>query len=87
MNFADLRLAGAVKLAAAILLALAFGANAAPGASTETLRFAIMRNDTMEIALGGTTGAAIPFPPVQLRAPDGTPNQQSVVAAAACTGR
>jgi hypothetical protein len=44
MNFANLRFAGAVKLAAAILLALAFGANAAPGASTETLRFAIMRN-------------------------------------------
>jgi HD-GYP domain-containing protein (c-di-GMP phosphodiesterase class II) len=51
------------------------------------LRFAIMRNDTMEIALGGTTGAPIPFPPVQLRAPDGTPNHQSVVAAAACTGK
>ena len=50
------------------------------------LRFAIMRNDTMNIALGGTTGATIPFPPVQLRAPDGTPNHKSVVAAAACTG-
>jgi hypothetical protein len=44
MNFANVRLAGAVKLAAAILFALAFGANAAPGASSETLRFAIMRN-------------------------------------------
>jgi hypothetical protein len=40
----DLRLAGAVKVAAGILLALAFGANAAPGASNETLRYAIMRN-------------------------------------------
>ena len=47
------------------------------------LRFAIMRNDTMNIALGGTTGATIPFPPVQLRAPDGTPNHKNVVAAAA----
>ena len=36
------------------------------------LRFMIMRNDTMNIALGGTTGAPIPFPPVQLRAADGT---------------
>ena len=44
MNFANLRLAAAVKPAAGILLALAFGANAAPGASTETLRFAIIRN-------------------------------------------
>jgi len=44
MIFANVRLAGAVKLSAAILFALAFGANAAPGASSETLRFAIMRN-------------------------------------------
>jgi hypothetical protein len=44
MTIANIRLAGAVKLAAAILFALAFGANAAPGASSETLRFAIMRN-------------------------------------------
>lgn len=44
MTVANLRLAGAVKLAAAILLALAFVANAAPGASTETMRYAIMRN-------------------------------------------
>jgi HD-GYP domain-containing protein (c-di-GMP phosphodiesterase class II) len=50
------------------------------------LRFMIMRNDTMSIALGGTTGAPIPFAPVQLRAADGTLNYKNVVAAAACTG-
>jgi HD-GYP domain-containing protein (c-di-GMP phosphodiesterase class II) len=50
------------------------------------LRFMIMRNDTMNIALGGTTGAPIPFAPVQLRAADGTLNYKNVVAAAACTG-
>jgi HD-GYP domain-containing protein (c-di-GMP phosphodiesterase class II) len=50
------------------------------------LRFAIMRNDTMNIALGGTTGAAIPFAPIQLREADGTPNHSNVVAAAAITG-
>jgi hypothetical protein len=44
MNLAKIRLAGTVKVAAGILVALALGANAAPGASTETLRFAIMRN-------------------------------------------
>ena len=44
MTIANIRLPGAVKMAAAILFALAFGANAAPGASSETLRFAIMRN-------------------------------------------
>jgi HD-GYP domain-containing protein (c-di-GMP phosphodiesterase class II) len=50
------------------------------------LRFAIMRNDTLKIALGGTTGAPIPFPPVPLHAPDGTPNHANVVAHAAVTG-
>jgi len=44
MTIANLRFAGALKVAAGILVALAFGANAAPGASSETLRFAIMRN-------------------------------------------
>jgi hypothetical protein len=44
MTVANIRLARAVKFSAAILFALAFGANAAPGASSETLRFAIMRN-------------------------------------------
>src|SRR5690349_12594046 len=47
------------------------------------LRFAIMRNDTMNIALGGTTGTAIPFAPVRMRESDGTPNHSNVVAAAA----
>ena len=43
MTVANIRLAGTAKVTAAILVALAFGANAAPGAP-ETLRFAIMRN-------------------------------------------
>src|SRR5712691_125759 len=50
------------------------------------LRFAIMRNDTMGIALGGTTGAAIPFAPIPLRERDGTPSYKSVVAATAIAG-
>ena len=50
------------------------------------LRFAIMRNDTMGIALGGTTGAPIPFAPVPLNQPNGAPNHSSVVAHAAITG-
>jgi HD-GYP domain-containing protein (c-di-GMP phosphodiesterase class II) len=50
------------------------------------LRFAIMRNDTMKIALGGTTGASIPFAPIQMCEPDGSPNRSNVVAAAALTG-
>ena len=50
------------------------------------LRFAIMRNDTMKIAMGGTTGTAIPFAPIRMREADGSPNKSNVVAAAAATG-
>jgi HD-GYP domain-containing protein (c-di-GMP phosphodiesterase class II) len=50
------------------------------------LRFMIMRNDTLNIALGGTTGVEIPFAPVQLHDPDGAPNHSNVVAQAAITG-
>ncbi len=50
------------------------------------LRFAIMRNDTLKIALGGTTGSPIPFAPVQMCESDGTPNHSNVVAAAAING-
>ena len=51
------------------------------------MRFAIMRNDTMAMALGGTTGQPIPFPPVRLVDDDGKPNHKHVAAAAALTGR
>ena len=57
------------------------------GEDGRELRFMIMRNDTMGIALGGTTGAPIPFPPVPLRDPDGAPNYKNVVAAAASDRR
>src|ERR1700733_2251656 len=50
------------------------------------MRFAIMRNDSLAIALGGTTGAPIPFPPVRLVGTDGKPNHSNVAAAAAITG-
>ncbi|MGC2415237.1 MAG: HD domain-containing phosphohydrolase [Stellaceae bacterium] len=56
------------------------------GEAGRELRFTIVRNDTMAIALGGTTGAPIPYPPVLLRDADGTPNYKNVVAAAAVTG-
>ncbi len=44
------------------------------------MRFEIMRTDSLGIAMGGTTGAAIPFPPISLRGPDGQPNEHQVVA-------
>ncbi len=52
---------------------------------TGSLAFAIMRNDSLAIALGGTTGQAIPFPPVPLFAADGSPNHKNVSAYAANT--
>jgi HD-GYP domain-containing protein (c-di-GMP phosphodiesterase class II) len=51
------------------------------------LRFAIMRNESMGIAMGGTTGNPISFYPVHLRGKDGTPNTQMVVSYAALTGK
>jgi HD-GYP domain-containing protein (c-di-GMP phosphodiesterase class II) len=47
------------------------------------LRFAILRNDTLDIALGGTTGKEIPFYPVHLIGRDGKENNSMVVAYAA----
>src|SRR5690349_14488053 len=56
------------------------------GDKQDELRFAIMRNDTMNIARGGTTGVPITFPPVKLREEDGRPNRKHVAAAAAVSG-
>jgi len=42
------------------------------------LNFEIMRNDTMNIAIGGTTGVDIPFPPLSLHDEDGNPNHKNV---------
>src|SRR5689334_11435571 len=51
------------------------------------LRFAIMRNEALDIAMGGTTGNPIPFYPVHLYSKDGKPNNQMVAAYAALTGK
>ncbi len=45
------------------------------------LAFKIMRNDTLNVALGGTTGADITFDPVPLFKEDGTPNRNNVASA------
>jgi HD-GYP domain-containing protein (c-di-GMP phosphodiesterase class II) len=44
------------------------------------LEFEIVRNDTLDIAMGGTSGKAIPFAPVPLAAEDGSPNNSMVAA-------
>jgi HD-GYP domain-containing protein (c-di-GMP phosphodiesterase class II) len=45
-----------------------------------TLKFEIMRNDTLNVAMGGTTGVEIPFPPIDLRDKDGKPVTSMVAA-------
>jgi hypothetical protein len=49
------------------------------------LAFAIMRNDTLNIAQGGATGVEIPFSPLSLTKPDGAPNYSNVATAVALT--
>jgi len=52
----------------------------------QVLKFEIIRNDSLGIALGGTTGNPITFFPVKLYDEAGKPNHQMVVAYAALNG-
>jgi len=54
--------------------------------ANRTLKFAIVLNDTLKIALGGTTGQPITFPPLALYDAEGNPNQKNVSTAAALSG-
>ena len=54
---------------------------------TKRLKFEIMRTESLNIAMGGTTGVAIPFYPIHLYSKDGKPNNQMVAAFAALTGQ
>jgi HD-GYP domain-containing protein (c-di-GMP phosphodiesterase class II) len=51
------------------------------------LTFQIVRNDTLNIAYGGTTGAEIKFKPVRLVTDLGTPNLNNVASYSAITGK
>jgi len=51
-----------------------------------TLRFEIVRTSSLSYYLGGTTGQAVPFYPIQLYK-DGKPNESMVAAYAALTGQ
>ncbi|MCB5186582.1 HD domain-containing protein [Methylobacillus caricis] len=46
----------------------------------QQLRFEIMRTQSLNIAMGGTTGIEIPFPPLPLYLADGSPNHHMVAA-------
>jgi HD-GYP domain-containing protein (c-di-GMP phosphodiesterase class II) len=54
---------------------------------TKRLKFEIMRTQSLNIAMGGTTGNPIPFYPIHLYGKDGKPNNQMVAAFAALTGQ
>jgi len=54
---------------------------------SKRLKFEIVRTDSLKIAMGGTTGNAVPFYPIHLHSKDGAPNNQMVVAYAALTGK
>lgn len=54
---------------------------------TKRLKFEIMRTESLKIAMGGTTGNAIPFYPIHLYTKEGKPNNQMVAAFAALTGQ
>ena len=46
----------------------------------DKLKFEIVLNDSLKIAMGGTTGAAVPFYPIPLHAANGEPNNSMVAA-------
>ncbi|MCC6657573.1 MAG: GAF domain-containing protein [Rhodocyclaceae bacterium] len=48
-----------------------------------SLRFEIVRNDSLKIAMGGASGKPIPFPPLPLKTDRGEPNNSMVAAYAA----
>lgn len=50
------------------------------------LRFEIMRTSSLGFAMGGSSGVPIPFEPLPLYLPDGSPNTKMVVSYAALTG-
>ena len=54
---------------------------------SKRLKFEIVRTDSLKIAMGGTTGTAVPFYPIHLHSKEGEPNNQMVVAYAALTGK
>lgn len=47
------------------------------------LAFAILRNDSLGVSMGGTTGRSITLPPIPLFDPSGKPNRHNVASAAA----
>ncbi|MDP6570037.1 MAG: HD domain-containing phosphohydrolase [Candidatus Marinimicrobia bacterium] len=53
----------------------------------KSMKFEIMRTDSMNFAQGGTTGVEISIPPMPLFDKDGNPNHSSIVTYSATTGK
>jgi HD-GYP domain-containing protein (c-di-GMP phosphodiesterase class II) len=51
------------------------------------LKFEILRNNSLNITMGGTSGKPIPFPPLPLAKPDGSPNESMVAVCCALRKR
>jgi HD-GYP domain-containing protein (c-di-GMP phosphodiesterase class II) len=56
-------------------------------AEQQVLEFKIIRTDSLGIAMGGTSGKPISFPPVRLKDEAGKPNHANVAAYAALSGK
>jgi GAF domain-containing protein len=52
-----------------------------------TLEFTVVRNDTLNIAMGGASGKEISIPPLPLYAQDGKPNHHNLACYVALTGK
>ena len=52
-----------------------------------TLKFEIVRTNSLKYYLGGTTGTPVPFYPIHLMTKEGVPNHSMVAAYAALTGK
>jgi len=52
----------------------------------DQLEFAVVRNDTLDISIGGTSGNEVTFPPLNLFDKDETPNHRNIATFAALTG-
>ena len=81
------------RLLETILLAVKKTTNADGGTlyrhqpGKNTLTFAIIRTDSLRIAMGGTTGVKIPYAPILLRDAQGRENTSMVVAFTVLKGR
>lgn len=53
----------------------------------DELKFVILRNTSLSLAMGGTSGNEIPFYPVRLHNPDGSENRANVASQVALTHR